>query len=334
MKNAGKKPTADEIAKTAERGENAPEDSAKPVIKKLGTVRTYICESTPFVLNGKLYRYEAIRGGFAKNPDETYSQILDQETGKKSEPFAEDYVFGSAFVEDDTVYVTGTLGNSGKQVQIFSSMDLKNWESWVALDLPDFGMWNTSICKDDHGYVMMVEIDKPAEQTGVGFTARFAKSDDLQNWEMTPPECVHTKERYSADGSLRYLDGYYYYFYCAAYSRVGAEYASEYDKGYRTDVVRSADLANWDASPFNPVLISSPEEESRIADENLTDEQRGWVVRAAKADICNSDIDFCEYQGRVIINYCWGNQKGDDHLAEAVFEGTLEEFMKGWYIER
>ena len=38
-------------------------------------------------------------------------------------------------------------------------------------------------------------------------------------------------------------------------------------------------------------------------------------------------------QGRVIINYSWGNQHGIEHLAEAVFEGTLQQFLKGWYPE-
>ena len=48
-------------------------------------------------------------------------------------------------------------------------------------------------------------------------------------------------------------------------------------------------------------------------------------------DINNSDIDFCEFNGRVIINYSWGNQHGKEFLAEAIYEGTLKQFLKGWF---
>ncbi|MDP6054897.1 MAG: hypothetical protein QF879_21365, partial [Candidatus Latescibacteria bacterium] len=267
------------------------------MIVKKGTIRTFLCETTPFVFKGRLYRFEAIRAGFindrVESPDKDYFQIVDQSTGEVSEPFARSYRFGSAFVDGDTVYVTGTNGNAGKQVWIFASKNLKDWQSWKSLDLPGFGMWNTSLCKADDHYAMMMEISKPANQAGVGFTARFAISHDLKNWELTGPECAHTKERYSADGSLRYMDGYYYYFYSEAYDRSGAAYAEQYNTGYRTDVVRSRDMIHWQGSEFNPVLISSPEDEGRIANSELTEEQRGWIAESAMADICNYDIDFC-----------------------------------------
>ena len=47
----------------------------------------------------------------------------------------------------------------------------------------------------------------------------------------------------------------------------------------------------------------------------------------------NSDIDFCEIQGQVVINYSWGNQQGIEHLAEARYAGTLDQFLKGWFPE-
>ena len=45
------------------------------------------------------------------------------------------------------------------------------------------------------------------------------------------------------------------------------------------------------------------------------------------------DIDFCEYQGRLVINYSWGNQQGVEFLAEAAFDGTLDQFLTGWFPE-
>ena len=45
----------------------------------------------------------------------------------------------------------------------------------------------------------------------------------------------------------------------------------------------------------------------------------------------NSDIDFCEEGGRLLINYSWGNQEGTEFLAEATFAGTEQEFLHGWF---
>jgi hypothetical protein len=79
---------------------------------------------------------------------------------------------------------------------------------------------------------------------------------------------------------------------------------------------------------LNPVLIAS-EADKQIANPRLPEEM---LQRIAKAEnINNSDIDFCEFNGKLIINYSWGNQQGTEHLAEAVYEGTLEQFLKGWF---
>jgi hypothetical protein len=93
-------------------------------------------------------------------------------------------------------------------------------------------------------------------------------------------------------------------------------------------VVRSKDLKHWESSPLNPVLRWS-EGDRRIANSKLPPEQIRRVQTAENRN--NSDIDFCEYQGRVFINYSWGNQRGNEFLAEAVFEGTEAQFLKGWF---
>ena len=45
----------------------------------------------------------------------------------------------------------------------------------------------------------------------------------------------------------------------------------------------------------------------------------------------NSDVDFCEFRGKTIITYSWGNQQGTEFLAEAAYEGTLASFLKGFF---
>jgi hypothetical protein len=45
----------------------------------------------------------------------------------------------------------------------------------------------------------------------------------------------------------------------------------------------------------------------------------------------NSDIDYCEHKGKLVINYSWGNQQGIEHLAEASYAGTEAQFLEAWF---
>jgi hypothetical protein len=61
----------------------------------------------------------------------------------------------------------------------------------------------------------------------------------------------------------------------------------------------------------------------------LTAHQRRKAAGAV--DRNNSDVDFCEFRGRTIIYYSWGNQQGTEFLAEAVYEGTLADFLRSYF---
>lgn len=87
-------------------------------------------------------------------------------------------------------------------------------------------------------------------------------------------------------------------------------------------------MIHWNPSPLNPVLKASPEDK-QIANPKLTAEQRQHIAEAE--DINNSDIDFCPYKGRLVISYSWGNQRGKEFLATAVYDGSLEEFLRSWF---
>lgn len=63
---------------------------------------------------------------------------------------------------------------------------------------------------------MSFEISEPPEEAGVPFTMRFAQHSDLITWRVTPPECVFSRERYTACPALRFCDGYYYIIYIEA----------------------------------------------------------------------------------------------------------------------
>lgn len=289
-------------------------DSAGPKIVKLGTIDIDLVETTPIVFNGKVYRYEYVRERYKKNTTgKSYSRFIDHETGEATPAFAEGYHLGSAAVDGDQVIVTVTDIWDGEKVDIFVSKDLQTWARWNALNLPGYGIFNTSLCKDPQGYILMFEIGKPAEEAGTRFTARFARSTDLKTWTLTPPECNYSKDRYTAPHCLRYVDGYYYNFYLESMKG-----------GYAQSVVRSKDLITWERTPIHPFLMWG-DEDKQIANPKFTEEQRKHIAESENRN--NSDFDYCEFEGKLVINYSWGNQRGLEFLAEARFDGTEKEFL-------
>jgi hypothetical protein len=276
-------------------------------------------ETTPVVWRGKLWRFEWVRQGtgqqYWQNQRRTnYFRFREPQTGGVTPPFADGHEFGSAYVENGTVYVTGTQGRS--RVNLFVSRDLKTWGRRTVIDDRRYGIFNTSLWKAGDEYVLAFEIDRPPGEAGVPFTIRFAKSRDLRAWTVTPPECNFTKERYSAAPCLRWSEGWFYLFYLEAHD------------GYETRLVRSRDLVHWMPSPLNPVLRASTEDQ-QIANPKLPAAQREKIALAK--NINNSDLDFCEWHGHLVINYSWGNQQGTEFLAEAAYDGTQEEFLRGWF---
>ncbi|MBU0606243.1 MAG: hypothetical protein KKI08_00100 [Armatimonadetes bacterium] len=291
----------------------------RPFIRKLGTIDCDLVETTPVVFRGRLYRFEYVRPRYAGNTTgNSYFRFVDHETGAYSAGFAAGYHLGNVFVEDDVLVVTGTNIWDGERVDLFVSEDMESWETRPALNLPGWGIFNTSLCRAEDDYVLMFEVGKPPEVAGVPFTARFATSRDLRTWSLTPPECTYSKDRYTAPHALRYWDGFYYNFYLEALP------GPEYDQR----VVRSRDLITWEASPLNPVLAAS-EDDKIIASDRLTAAERERIAGAL--DINNSDLDFCEFEGRTIINYSWGNQQGREFLAEAVYDGPEAEFLRAYF---
>jgi hypothetical protein len=294
----------------------------KPVIRKLGTLDCDLVETTPVVFKGRLYRFEYVRERYAGNTTgDSYFRFVDWDTGEPSAPFAAGHHLGNVFVEDDVLTVTGTDIWDGERVDLFVSDDMRRWERRPALNLPGYGIFNTSLCRAGDRYVLMFEVGRPPEVAGVRFTARFAESPDLVHWALTDPACTYSPERYTAPHALRYLDGWFYNFYLEAHAN---------PRFYDQRVVRSRDLVHWENSPFDPVLLHS-DEDRVIANPRLRAAER---ERIANAENCNnSDIDFCELEGRTVISYSWGNQLGNEFLAHAVYDGSVADFLRGWFLD-
>lgn len=292
-------------------------------LRKLGTIAIDIVESTPVVWKGRLLRFEWKRNFNREHRDPTftvgYYHFVDMETGEETPPFAHTYTFGSAYVENDTMYVVGGQKWGTNVLDIFISKDLVNWEKKNIISYPEgWEFYNTSICKGEDGYVMAIEIGAPLEVAGVRYTMIFAKSKDLLNWEILDTnKFIHTPERYSACPVIRYSEGYYYMIYL--------EEMPLYK--FVPYIARSKDLAEWEVAPVNPVMFYSDEDKKLYA--NFTEDEKERIDTSLNTN--NSDVDLCEYNGKTIILYSWGNQCGWEYLALAEYDGTMSEFFKSFF---
>ena len=141
----------------------------KPYIRRLGTIDVDLVETTPLVIGDTLYRFEYIRGGKQKywdnQTDNSYFRFKDVFHNTVTPSFAAGYHFGSAFHENGVTYVYGVNDHPGSDtISVFRSTDLEHWESKVALHLPGWQLFNTSVCRGKDGYVMAFEMGAPSEE--------------------------------------------------------------------------------------------------------------------------------------------------------------------------
>ena len=318
--------------------------ATRPVIKRLGAVQvcSLVC---PFSFGGRSYRleqrfpqYYGVRMSDCKSDVEffrhTRSFVVDRETGEEvTEPPMRGFVMPNVFVEGGTVYVLASdfmqpSPPYGRTVKVWATKDLKTWEEWTALKLErNWMVGSVSVCKKGDEYVMAMEVTGPVEEVGAGFTARFAKSRDMKDWEVLGDEYVYGKDWSCCPHFLRYQDGYFYLFYLQTGSWEGGS-------GYVTNVARSRDLVEWQTSPFNPVLCPS-EADKQIANKRLSAARQAYITDGGwdrEAHINNSDMEFAEHNGQVIIGFSCGAQTlGYGFIAEAVYEGTEAQFLRGWF---
>lgn len=301
----------------------------RPAIRRLGTIRCDMVEATPIVFKGRLYRFEYFRGceqNEANPTDVTHFRFIDVQTNAETAHFGFRHHLGAAYTDGGYMYVTGIKEDAedyehrwgGSTVQVFRSADLESWEEFGTLQLPEgTGAYNTGVCKMNGVYTMLIETNQP-----YNFRFRFAQSTDMQNWTLLPEEYrFHEEQRYAGGPALYTIPGdpHYYCMYLEAYP--GPCYAN--------CIARSTDLQHWEYSPINPMLMFDEAEDKKIANPFLTPHEQERIARAL--DINNSDMEICEFNGRTIIYYSWGCQRGIEFLAEAAYEGSMKDFLQGFF---
>lgn len=295
-------------------------------LKKRGTIDTDIVEATPIVWNGRLLRFVWNRAnhwdqeGVHSIQTSNY-RFIDMETNEVVSEFGENHSFGSAYTENGKMYVIGTQGGFGSDTLVeFVSEDLINWERHIIFSDPQWCIYNTSFCKGSDGYILAIEIDRPAEIAGEPYTMVFLKSDDLMNWEFLDTEkYVYRKDRYSACPAIRFVNDYYYMIYLEAFSAYN----------FAPYIVRTKDLLDWEIAPMNPVMFYSDDDRIVEHPERFTSEQLEHIATALNTN--NSDVDLCEQNGKTIILYSWGNQLGSEFLAWAEYDGTMKDFFESFF---
>ena len=295
-----------------------------PTIKKNGIIYPEGSEMSVFVHKGRLKYLVNHWKEFYENLGT--ASIGDYVTREECPHFGGDAGFYSVYCENDTVYSFATRQN---KVYMYVSTDLEHWtEGKVVLTFPEnFKLFNTAVCKGDDGYVIAVEggyangedgKDLPNEYIGCGFTEFFAKSKDLEEWELMPFENAYTKERYNACPALEYYDGYYYMICLEALPALR----------YAPYIYRTKDFETWELGFYNPLFVANREDltpkEGVFIPQDMLDDNFKHI------NTNNSDIDLCEFEGKTYIFYCSGNQGNTwgGLYCEAVYDGPLNEFLK------
>lgn len=262
-------------------------------------VKRDTCEVSPLVWNGRLCLMTCVRPASGGTRDEYYITLNDAETGDELSRFAEGYSLACAIVEGETLYVFASRfeNNDWNDVTLFKSTDLKSWTSKVVITQNEReNLFNSSVCKGPDGYVMAYESNDPAWPA---FTARFARSTDLETWTVEP-DAILGSNRYVACPCIRYDAGYYYVLYTEHRTPRWT---------FEVFIARSKDLRTWELSTANPVLAPA----------------------AIDDGIDASDADLIEMDGRTFIYYAVGDQRTWMNIKRSVYDGPMSRFLRSWF---
>ncbi len=293
-----------------------------PKIKKLGACSPN-GEMTPFVWKGKLMRMELVDP--LNGTDDTilrYAGIRDLETNKVIATLAEDSYFHSAYIEEDTAYILGVDMKSRDTIRIYESKDLVHWSNRVLFKNPGWVYYNTALTKGPDGYVILMEASAPEKYVGVKFTFFFASSPDLKEWtHMDYHECCFSKDHYNGGPWMRYVDGWYY-----VISVMELPYLH-----YVSYIFRTKDFKDWHVGYYNPIMM--PDNNDKIISPRAADLSDELIekITGDGFNINSSDLDMCDYNGKVYMNYLCGNQLGFYYMCEAEVEGTVADFLKSYF---
>ena len=98
---------------------------------------------------------------------------------------------------------------------------------------------------------------------------------------------------------------------------------------YAPYIYRTRDFREWDVSDLNPVMMFG--DDDRYAHKLSNFSPKEMELLETGLNINNSDVDLCEFEGKTYIYYANGDQMLYSFLEEAVYDGGLDEFLKGFF---
>lgn len=242
---------------------------ARPPIHVLGTVDLLLVETTPLVIDGKLWRFESVRPEYWDNRQSTgptgssYLRLVDVASGSATVPFGLNHGLGCAVYDEatSTVYAYATSADSssgGNSVVVFWSIDgMKTWQNKTAIDFAKRKkkVYNTSVdkgkLKGKDVWVMSYET-AIAGTPGMWNTAFGIADSPVGPWTVLDDSVFRMPLNVEhADPALRYVeaDGYWYCL-TARRSPAGQWY-------FFMEIYRSKDLQTWEV-PLCPSLLCPP----------------------------------------------------------------------------
>ncbi len=269
-------------------------------------------ENTPVIYKGRPLLVQNERSIKRDEQEQACLFVQDMVTGERVAQIGGGFSFVSAFVNGDELNVFGTVNTNQewtKDVYRFWSSDLKHWNKQLVIARDgDEHLFNTSVCRDDEGYLMAFESNKPVQ-----WSFRFARSKDLAHWEKVAGiNMADVQEKtFCACPAIRYIAPYYYLLFGALREK-GPGTWYEYrlpETKYVTFLARSKDLSHWDLSPTKgPLLDPIPGE-----------------------GINNTDADLFEYEGNTYIYYGTGDQATWGTIRVAMYVGPMKQMFEAFF---
>ena len=295
--------------------------AASPVrMHKTGTIDELIVEANPIVFKGHPYLCEYIRKKYPGNAGgRSYFRFLDMADMKTVvSTCGHGLHMGNAFVDGDRVVVTCVEDWGAPRFYQIESTDLVHWtEPRQILEGEGWKGYNTSVCRAGDRYVMVFELGAPKEMVGTMFTMFFAESKDLGTWTLIDGARMGA-DRYTGAPMLRHYGDWFYFFHLEG----------SYEEGFETRVMRSKDLYAWERSP-HVVLGYDPWDKMIHPRANFTDAEKAYIAGAK--DVNASDLDMCDWNGKLVCFYSWGNQRGNEFSALAEADCTEREFCESFF---
>ena len=294
-------------------------------IRRLGTFDLDIVEANPVVFRGRPYLMEYIRNRKSTIYKDgrpvshfRFRDLTDMKTF--SVPFGFGLHMGNAFVKDDHIVVTAVEDWGKGRFYELESDDMVHWsEPRVILEDASWEGYNTTVCEADGRFVMAFELGKPEELVHVAFTMFFAESTDLKTWRIIP-DAVFGRDIYTGAPLLRFHDGFFYFFHLEG----------SYEEGFVTVVARSRDLKHWENG--RRTVMERSQEDRMILPRAATFFTPQELLHIASAVHINvSDLDMCDYDGRLLMCYSWGNQRGVEFLSLAEARCTEAAFCESFF---